>query len=383
MSHGNFLLWNVDKQQYISNFSLLNSAKDIFHLLSSSINGIKPKYLFVGPLHIAKVQETDTEFIALNEKGNIVIILTDTKLSIENIFTKAINIASIVQSMRYAQINKLYLKNHNSSIDVAYKSLFSRDIPIDLNENQEAIIVREKHEEDAFRQLGYLRKTTSFLINCVVLRQFSDNNFMYILQEWLFKEDVIDEKADESSIDITTQQAKIDSNTSIYQTKINSKPEFEKNSTSATETNSFINSNYCSNEYEIEIAKIDKQHQYLLKTFNDLLEAIEQNQTKEKLYLIIERLAVFSKFNFEIEENLLQHVYSDVYRFNRHKQEHLYFINSVKQFQKEYYYGSKTLVNDIVLFLRKWFITHIDGLDKDLVQTKFNKQQSNHRAIFI
>jgi hypothetical protein len=187
MSHGNFLLWNVDKQQYISNFSLLNSAKDIFHLLSSSINGIKPKYLFVGPLHIEKVQETDTEFIALNEKGNIVIILTDTKLSIENIFTKAINIASIVQNMRYAQINELYLKNHNSSINVAYKSLFSQDIPINLNENQEAIIVREKHEEDAFRQLGYLRKTTSFLINCVVLRQFSDNNFMYILQELLFK----------------------------------------------------------------------------------------------------------------------------------------------------------------------------------------------------
>jgi len=386
MNRSNYLLWNVEQQKYITNFSSLSSANDIFRLLSSNIEGIKPQLILIGPLHTNHILEIDTEFIAMNKHGNIVLILTDTIASINNMLSRAFYIASVLQDMNYIEMNELHLKHHQSTLDIAYQSSFNQHFPAILNKHQEIILVRSQHRTDDYKQLSYLRTKYSIPINSVVLKQFSDKQSSYIIQDWLFEEDEVAEKLNKSVVitenKVHTQQ------TGVSYTNISKDIEIQKKQSVLSEqitpqssTQQHDNKMYQSwtDAYAIGIEEIDKQHKFLFDTFDDLLEAVEKNETKEKIHIIIERLVMYGKFHFETEERLLE-LHHNSTHYLEHKNEHSYFIETVKQFHRDYRYGNKTLINDIILFLKKWFVVHVSGSDKDLINIKANHISSQQKV---
>ncbi|WP_068473516.1 hemerythrin family protein [Saccharicrinis aurantiacus] len=78
---------------------------------------------------------------------------------------------------------------------------------------------------------------------------------------------------------------------------------------------------------------------------------------------------------FEFEENVMHEVaYTNE---DLHKEHHQYFHQKLKQFQQEYRMRNTTIIPRIIIFMKKWLVSHIviehDELLKEVRAFNFDK----------
>jgi hemerythrin len=115
-------------------------------------------------------------------------------------------------------------------------------------------------------------------------------------------------------------------------------------------------------EYAINIAKIDEQHQKLVGYINQLYDAMLIGNGEEAVGEILEGLTIYTVNHFRTEERLMfTHGYSD---YQLHKTQHDELEMQVLDFRNKTVDGNPRIVIELAEFLKKWLINHIAASDK-------------------
>lgn len=128
------------------------------------------------------------------------------------------------------------------------------------------------------------------------------------------------------------------------------------------------------NEYELGIPKIDEQHRRLLEIGQEVYDVVcisEASNGAEDIYddimSILEKLYDYTEYHFKSEEEELSKVKYDM--LDDHILEHEFFTKYLNKIvRKDIDENQDEHINDILEFLNKWLIHHIQKTDRDYVR---------------
>ena len=112
----------------------------------------------------------------------------------------------------------------------------------------------------------------------------------------------------------------------------------------------------------IGIPRIDEQH----KGFFDLFDKYEQlhnnsvDEDAEKYELII-KLEHYLEDHFITEESIMSFI--NYPELKSHFEEHQLFFRKIQEFKIKYQHNNTELFNSILLFMKRWLLTHIPMYD--------------------
>jgi len=117
--------------------------------------------------------------------------------------------------------------------------------------------------------------------------------------------------------------------------------------------------------FNIEI--IDAQHKKLFEIFDEILLLSKEQDSSIKLLEVIEDLQNYAQYHFHTEEDLMAKANSPDSEL--HIIQHEFFIKKMKEFRIAYNYNNSVLLNQIVIFMRKWLLMHISEVDGKYVES--------------
>lgn len=115
-------------------------------------------------------------------------------------------------------------------------------------------------------------------------------------------------------------------------------------------------------EYSVNVRKLDEQHKKLVEMVNDLDDAIKAGNDDAVLRDVLGRLLDYTAYHFVTEEKLLeQHEYPDLLR---HKNDHNTLSWRVLDLRGRYQSGDGVDAGEVLDFLTGWLKNHILYSDK-------------------
>ncbi len=119
-----------------------------------------------------------------------------------------------------------------------------------------------------------------------------------------------------------------------------------------------------SDNYSINVAEIDAQHQKILELVNDLHSAVESCIDKEELREKLSALVEFTDHHFSTEDRLMKkHGYPG---FKGHHREHRQLIGHLKELVKAVSKGKRPTFYSDYDVSTDWALTHIRDYDSGL-----------------
>lgn len=131
-----------------------------------------------------------------------------------------------------------------------------------------------------------------------------------------------------------------------------------------------------SKDYETGVEEIDEQHHILVNTLNSANELLSNDYSLENLQNITKDLLSYALYHFETEEELMQeYSYEEAHPkdYAMHMKQHRDFSAKVVEIRNELKSGNLIGQEELISFLVKWLINHINNTDKKLgsfLQTK-------------
>ncbi len=117
-----------------------------------------------------------------------------------------------------------------------------------------------------------------------------------------------------------------------------------------------------SEQYSVNIKKIDEQHQNLIKLINKMHEIIIAGGEKNEIEELFEELFEYTNYHFNTEEQLLKNYhYPD---WKAHQKEHDILIIQLLQLKVRLIKGNQTIPLETFAFLNNWLINHILNSDQ-------------------
>lgn len=111
-----------------------------------------------------------------------------------------------------------------------------------------------------------------------------------------------------------------------------------------------------------KITEIDEQHRQIVALINALSEAVRNRTAESDMKALFEAIAKDAKVHFETEERLFRmHSYPER---SAHAELHRQLENQVESLSNIIRTGAMPVNDSVLLFLRDWFITHIEGSDR-------------------
>ncbi len=115
--------------------------------------------------------------------------------------------------------------------------------------------------------------------------------------------------------------------------------------------------------YETGVEQMDTQHKKLIKLVNQLYAMLRQKAELDELDAILQEMSDYAEQHLRDEEALLhKHGYPD---FNRQKESHQEYYDTMDELFAEMEVDKYEAAQKIYRFLRKWWIDHIVGEDKE------------------
>ncbi len=115
--------------------------------------------------------------------------------------------------------------------------------------------------------------------------------------------------------------------------------------------------------YNINFREIDAQHHGLLDLLNELLDLMDGGRHPEDVTRIFVALSDYAQTHFSSEERYMQA--ASYPKLAQHRQEHVVFVDRVKELSRDYDPGDVRQVEETTTFLRDWYLTHITKSDQD------------------
>jgi len=117
-----------------------------------------------------------------------------------------------------------------------------------------------------------------------------------------------------------------------------------------------------SEDLSMNLKEIDNQHKKLVDIINELYSTFFQGLAREKITETLNALTKYTEYHFNTEENYFE-MFN--YKFtDDHVVEHTFFIEKLRDFNKQLQVGSNTLPYEVLNFLRDWITNHIKRTDR-------------------
>jgi len=129
--------------------------------------------------------------------------------------------------------------------------------------------------------------------------------------------------------------------------------------------------------YYLGIDIIDQQHGIFFKLFDELNKLNQENDPFDKLKDVIFELEKYTDLHFETEEAFL--VQSNYPSLDLHLIQHQVFKRKIEEFKIAETYRNSVLIDQMIVFMRKWFLMHIAEVDRKYVEDvkKFLDEKSS------
>lgn len=119
--------------------------------------------------------------------------------------------------------------------------------------------------------------------------------------------------------------------------------------------------------YLLNIPLIDKQHMQFFKLF-DMLLALNKEVDKDfQILEVIEELEKYTNTHFKEEEALMRNANAPDY--DLHVAQHELFVEKVADFKLAFSNKNPLLLEQMIVFMRKWFLIHISEVDGKYVES--------------
>lgn len=119
--------------------------------------------------------------------------------------------------------------------------------------------------------------------------------------------------------------------------------------------------------YLLNISIIDKQHVIFFNLFDKLKILNNKDDSYDELFEVIEELEKYTNTHFKTEEALMRK--ANALEFEMHLEQHGIFIKKVEEFKTAYRYKNSVLLEQMINFMRKWFLMHIAEVDGKYVDS--------------
>jgi len=106
---------------------------------------------------------------------------------------------------------------------------------------------------------------------------------------------------------------------------------------------------------------MDEQHAVLMDTLNDIRLALVHGQKREQVGEGLNRLIEFTRMHFASEEQLLEK--QGFPGVAEHREAHQKLLAQIEDAALRAQHNDDLHMKSILLFLREWYMTHIEGLD--------------------
>ncbi|HEY4744860.1 MAG TPA: bacteriohemerythrin [Desulfuromonadaceae bacterium] len=113
--------------------------------------------------------------------------------------------------------------------------------------------------------------------------------------------------------------------------------------------------------YSVNVGLMDQEHQRLVELINNLSAAMRSGHGRESIGSILDELASYAQTHFADEERLMRE--SGFPGYDEQKRAHENLIGQVIEIQGKCRAGT-ALSLEVMSFLKKWLINHIQGMDK-------------------
>lgn len=120
-----------------------------------------------------------------------------------------------------------------------------------------------------------------------------------------------------------------------------------------------------SEKLSIGVPIVDKQHQQIIALICELEDAVRDNVGNKLLSASISSLVNYAKLHFVEEESLMAGV--NYPGLGKHKLFHQYFLARISVFSERMENGEPEVAEDLLTFLKLWFIDHICVSDCEYV----------------
>ena len=115
-------------------------------------------------------------------------------------------------------------------------------------------------------------------------------------------------------------------------------------------------------KYEVHVKKIDRQHRKIVDILNKLYDLQEIAADSQKIEKIFDDLRNYIVEHFKTEEEYLKKIECD--GFDRQKEEHNAFIDTICNYQRDYFKEKPLAVINLFNYVWDWFAHHILTVDK-------------------
>lgn len=113
--------------------------------------------------------------------------------------------------------------------------------------------------------------------------------------------------------------------------------------------------------YKLDIKLIDDQHKVFFEIYDDIIDRNELQSTDDELINFINKLFDYTKTHFKTEEALMER--ANYAGLEEQKRQHRFFIDRMSALKLAYNHKNVTLYSQLLVFIRKWFLSHILQLD--------------------
>lgn len=187
-------VWKIDKNKAEKvNFSSLDSECRLEEVLMDDISVIDPNLLLIGRQVLTSFGKY-IDLLAIDSSGNLVVIELKRNRTPREVIAQLLDYGSWVRNLEDEDIagifseylRKYYPDHEKVSLDQAYCEKFSvKDMPDELNESHELVLVASELDDSTERIINYLAEEYGVAINAVFFRLFKNGGQEYLSRAWM------------------------------------------------------------------------------------------------------------------------------------------------------------------------------------------------------
>jgi len=118
-------------------------------------------------------------------------------------------------------------------------------------------------------------------------------------------------------------------------------------------------------KYSVGISMIDDEHKKLIGILNKAIFTKEHNDNPEELREVLREMTKYALTHFATEETYMKEFNFPEYQ--DHKKEHRDFYIETIAYHDKVINGDSQIANEIIEYLKWWFINHIQVTDKKYI----------------
>lgn len=119
-------------------------------------------------------------------------------------------------------------------------------------------------------------------------------------------------------------------------------------------------------EHSLGLSIIDEEHKKFIEFINGIIVAKQHDDFPKKIEVMLREMIDYAWSHFITEESyMIEFNYAE---YQYHKEEHYDFVNKINSCFDRVVSGNYELANEILEYLKQWFINHIKITDRKYIE---------------